>query len=143
MNIRVLVATVVGGIVMTLLGWLIFGILLMNFLKPYMIHYNGLEKDPPAWLPLIIFNFAFAWLFAFIFDYWATIRTFTGGLKGGALIMLPMVIGIDFQYMAFMNLYTSYLPVFVDIIAATVLGAIAGGVIGFVLGKMGGNPALE
>src|SRR5215213_2077007 len=134
MNIRVLVAALVGGIVMTLLGWLIFGILLMNFLKAYMIQYNGLEKNPPDWIPLIIFNLAFAWLFAFVFDYWATIRTFVGGVKGGALIMLPLVIGIDFQYMAFMNLYNGYVPIIVDIIAATVLGAIAGGVIGFVLG---------
>jgi hypothetical protein len=143
MNIRVLVATLAGGITMFLLGWLIFGILLMDFFKANMINHPGLMKDPPNFLGLIIFNLAFAWLFAFIFDYWANIRTFIGGLKGGALIMLPLTIGINFQYLAFMNIHTGYTPVIVDIIAATILGAIAGGVIGFVLGKMGGNPALE
>jgi len=143
MNIRVLAATLAGGLTMTLLGWLIFGILLANYLKEHMIQYAGLVKDPPDWFPLIVFNLAFAWLFAFVFDYWATIRTFIGGLRGGALIMLPLVIGIDFQYLAFTNLYTGYAPVIVDVLATTLLGAIAGGVIGLVLGKMSNSPALE
>ena len=136
MNIRVLAATVAGGITMTLLGWLIFGILLMNFMKGYMVQYPNLEKMPPDWIALLLFNLAFAWLFAFVFDYWATISTFPGGVKGGALIMLPLAIGVEFQYMAFMNIYTSYLPVVINIVLVTILGAIAGGVIGLVLGAM-------
>lgn len=143
MNIRVLVATLVGGLAMFLLGWLIFGILLMDFFKAHTLNYSGLMKETPNFVGLIVFNLAFAWLFAFIFDYWAKIRTFVAGLKGGALIMLPITVGIDFQYLAFMNLYTGYVPIIVDIVVATILGAIVGGVIGFVLGKMGGSPALE
>lgn len=143
MNIRVLAATLAGGLTMTVLGWLIFGMLLMNYMKANMIQYAGLMKDPPDWLPLLIFNLAFAWLFAFVFDYWAGIRTFSGGLKGGALIMLPLVIGIDFQYMAFMNLHNSYAPVVVDIVAATLMGALSGGVIGWALGKLSNAAALE
>ena len=143
MNIRVLVATLVGGITLFLLGWLIFGILLMDFFKANMHSYAGLMKEPPNFVGLIVFNLAFAWLFAFIFDYWAKIRTFAGGLKGGALIMLPITIAIDFQYLAFMNLHLSYTPIIVDIIASTALGAIVGGVIALVLGKFAPTPALE
>lgn len=144
MNIRVLVATLVGGITMFLLGWLIFGILLMDYFKANTIQYSGLIKEVPNFVGLIIFNLAFAWLFAFIFDYWAGIRTFVAGLKGGALIMLPITIGINFQYLAFMNLHKGYTPIIVDIIAATLFGAIAGGVIAFVLGKFPADtPAME
>ncbi|HLM00248.1 MAG TPA: hypothetical protein VK400_04270 [Pyrinomonadaceae bacterium] len=144
MIIRVLVATLVGGIVNFFLGWLLFGILLAGYFKAHMIHYPGLEKDPPEMIPLVLFNFVYAWLFAFIFDYWARIRTFAAGLKGGALIMLPLVLAANLQYKAFMNLHTGYAPILVDMLVAAVMGAIMGGVIGFVLGKMDkSSPALD
>jgi uncharacterized protein YcfJ len=38
-----------------------------------------------------------------------------------------------------MNLFTSFTPVLVDVIAFTVIGAIAGGVIGLVLGIIDRN----
>lgn len=136
---RVLVATLVGGIAMTLLGWLIFGLLTAEYYKAHTINYPGLVNDPPVWIPLILFNLAFAWLIAFVFEYWAGIRSFGGGLKGGALIILPMAIGIDMQYMAFMNLYTGYSLLVIDVVLTTILGAIVGGIIGFTLGKLGGT----
>src|SRR5687768_4314136 len=135
MNIRTLVATLAGAVVLFFGGWLIFGLLLANYMKANTVQYAGLMKEPmPDMIPLALANLALAWLFAFVFDYWAGIRTFVTGLKGGALITLPIMLWIDLQFMAFMNLYTSIVPLIIDIIAATVLGAIAGGVVGLVLG---------
>ncbi|HEY0429642.1 MAG TPA: hypothetical protein VGC76_17810 [Pyrinomonadaceae bacterium] len=143
MNIRVLAATLVGGITMTLVGWLLFGVLLANYFKANMIIYAGLEKTPPDWISLLLFNLAFAWLIAFVFDRWANIRNLAGGIKGGVLIMLPIGIALGFQQMAFMNLYKSYVPVIVDILIVTVIGAVAGAVIGLVLGAMSKTANLE
>jgi uncharacterized membrane protein len=141
--VRILTATVAGTIAFVLLGGLTFGVLLASFMKENMIQYPGMVKEPPDWIPLILFNFIFAWLFAFIFDYWAKIRTFVGGLKGGALIMLPIVVGTDFQYLAFMNVFKNWTPLVVDAIAATILGALVGGIIGLVLGMMNKAPKME
>src|SRR3712207_8732781 len=47
MNIRILVATLAGGLTMFLLGWLIFGILLMDYFKANTIQYPGLMKETP------------------------------------------------------------------------------------------------
>lgn len=144
MNIRILVATLAGAIVFFFGGWLIFGLLLANYMKANTVQYAGLMKEPmPDMIPLALANLALAWLFAFVFDYWAGIRTFVSGLKGGALITLPVVLWIDLQFLAFMNLYTGIAPLVIDVIAATVLGAIAGGVIGLVLGKLSDKPELE
>ena len=136
MNIRILAATVAGGITMTLVGWVLFGILLMNYFKDNTQQYANLEKIPPDWIPLILFNLAFAWLIAFIFDYWATIKTLVGGIKGGLLIMVPIGIAVCLQQVAFLNLYRNYLVMLVNILIVAVIGAIAGGVIGLVLGAM-------
>jgi hypothetical protein len=138
MNLRTFVAAIAGAIVMFLLGFLFFGVLLMNFFKEHMVQYPGLIVDPPRFVFLFLWNLAWCWLIAFIFDFWATIKTFTGGLKGGAIIMFGIVLGVNLSNHAFMNVYkdSPYLPMLVDVIVATVMGAITGGVIGFVLGKM-------
>ena len=144
MNIRALVATLAGAVVLFFGGWLIFGLLLANYMKANTVQYAGLMKEPmPDMIPLIVANLALAWLFAFVFDYWAGIRTFVSGLKGGALITLPIAIWIDSSYLAFMNLYTGIAPLIVDVIASTILGAITGGVVGLVLGLLDKKAELE
>jgi hypothetical protein len=138
MNLRTIVAAFVGAIVMFLLGWLFFGLLLMEYFKGQMINYPGLMIDPPRFVCIFLWNFVWCWLIAFIFDYWATIRTFIGGAKGGAIIMFAIVLGVNLSNYAFMNMYkgTPYLPMLIDVLVAAVMGAIAGGVIGLILGKM-------
>lgn len=144
MIIRVLAGTLAGGIVFFFLGWLIFGLLLAEFMKAHTINYIGLLKEPmPDMIPLAAANLAWSWLLAFIFEYWANIRTFVGGLKGGALIMFPIVLGINLQYLAFMNLHQGFTPLIVNVVASTVLGSIAGGVIGLVLGMVGSKAEME
>ncbi len=144
MFIRILAGAVAGGIVFFFLGWLIFGVLLMEFMKAHTINYPGLMKEPmPDMIPLALANLAWAWLIAFIFEYWAGIRTFVAGLKGGALIIFPLVLGLDLLYMAFMNLYQGFTPLIADVIGSTVIGAIAGGVIGWTLGMVGKKAEME
>ena len=137
MLIRVLAATVAGGITIFVLGFLIYGLVLDPYMKANMVQYSGLMKDPPGWAALVCANLANALLLAFIFDYWAGIKTFVGGLKGGAIVMFLIAITLDLQFLAFMNLWKGDpLPIVADIAGATVLGALAGGVIGQVLGMM-------
>lgn len=137
MNLRVLVAAVVGAIVMFLLGYLIFGLALASFIQANTIQYPGLMKEPmPDMLPLVLSNFAFAWLYAFIFDQWAGVRTFIGGALAGITIAIPLALAIDLQYLAFMNIYKSITVIFVDVAAIAVMNGITGGVMGFIIGKM-------
>ena len=143
MLIRILAATVAGAVVMFLGGWLIYGILLRSYFEGTMTAAaRTVMKAEPDFVPLIIAQLVFAGLFAFIFEYWATISTFVGGLKGGAIIMFALALGFDLQMSAFfqnMHTVSPYMMIVIDVIAATVLGAIAGGVIGQVLGMMNKN----
>ena len=134
---RVLAATLGGGIVCLLLGWLIFGVALFDFFKANTVEYAGLMKNPPDWIPLILFHIAWAGLIAFIFEYWAGIKTFMTGMKGGALITFGVILVFTMQLAAFMNYYKGITPILVDILVATAIGAIGGGVIGLILGKLG------
>ena len=137
MLVRVLAATVAGGIVFFGVGYVLFAILLDPVMKPYMIQYPGLMKEPmPDILFLAIWNLAMAFLFAFVFDYWASIRTFVGGLKGGLILMFISVMITNLPYLAFMNVYKGPIGFIINVVASTALGTLAAGVVGAVLGMM-------
>jgi hypothetical protein len=143
MLIRILAAALAGTLVFFLLGYVIYGILLDPILKNYMNHFPGLMKEPmPDLILLFAWNFVMAFLFALVFDRWAGVRTFMGGLQAGAILMFLIALMTDLSALAFMNLWSGLAGVVIDVLAATVLGAIAAGVIGWVLGFMDRQPAV-
>ncbi|MFM9903490.1 MAG: hypothetical protein ACKVQJ_02835 [Pyrinomonadaceae bacterium] len=139
---RVLAATVAGGIAFFVLGFVIYGLLLDPMvMKPNMIVYPGLMKETPVWIPLVLANFVSAFLLAYIFDKWASISTFIGGVKGGAVVWFLIALSYQLMFMAFMNMSKNYTPVIADILGALLMGALGGGVIGAVLGLMNKDSA--
>jgi hypothetical protein len=140
---RVLAATVAGGIAFFILGFLIYGMVL----DPLVMRPNTtpdalkLMKEPPIWVFLILGNMVAAFLLAYIFDKWATIRTFAGGVMGGAVIFFIIALYFQLMFAAFMNVTNGYLPAVADVIGTTILGGLAGGVVGLVLGMMNKDTA--
>jgi len=140
---RVLAATVAGGIAFFILGFLIYGLVL----DPLVMRPNTtpealkLMKDPPIWVFLILGNLVAAFLLAYIFDKWATIRTFVGGVMGGAVIFFVIALYFQLMFAAFMNVTNGYLPAVADVIGTTILGGLSGGVVGLVLGMMNKDAA--
>jgi Protein of unknown function (DUF1761) len=141
---RLLAATVAGGIAFLVLGFLIYGLLLENsVMKPNTNTYPGLMNEVPVWVPLILANLVSALLLAYIFEKWAGIRTFAGGLQAGAIVWFLIALSFQLMFLAFMNLHKNYIPVVADIIGSTVMGAIGGGVVALVLGMMNKPAASE
>ncbi len=142
MHLRTIVAAVVGGIVLFLTGFLIYGLILASFVKANTVEYAGLMKDPPNMVALSLHNLVYGWFIAFVFDQWAGIRNFAGGFVGGGLIMFSVGLATVLGYLAFMDIYKGLTLPAVDVIAITIMGAITGGVIGAILGKMSGETAV-
>ncbi|MBK8305487.1 MAG: hypothetical protein IPK98_19740 [Chloracidobacterium sp.] len=134
---RLLAATFAGGITFFVLGFVIYGLILENaVMKPNMNTYAGLMNEVPVWVPLVFANLVSALLLAYIFEQWASIRTFVGGMKGGAIVMFLISLSFQLMFLAFMNLHKNYIPPIADVLGSIVMGAIGGGVIGAVLGMM-------
>jgi hypothetical protein len=138
---RLAAATVAGGITFFVLGFIIYGLILDPYIMRPNINPDALKimRDPPMWIPLILANLVSAFLLAYIFDKWATIRTFAGGLIGGATVMFLIALSFQLMFLAFMRMTDNISPIIADIAGSTVLGAIGGGVIGAVLGMMSKN----
>lgn len=140
---RILAATVAGGVTFFILGFLIYGLVLDPMvMKPNMITYPGLMNETPVWVPLVLSNLVSALLLAYIFDKWAGIRTFMGGLQGGATVWFLTSLSMQLLFAAFMNMSKNYTPAIADVIGSTVMGAVGGGVIAAVLGMMN-KPAVS
>ena len=136
MLIRVVAATIAGGITFMIVGFLIFGLALVDTMRAWTVQYPGLMKEPPNFIALFLSNLAWAFLIAVIYERWAGIRTFQTGAIAGALIMFVTVVAIDLQYKAFMVILIGYMPMIVNALAGAIMGALAGGVVGTVLGMM-------
>ncbi len=140
MLVRILVAGIAGAAAMFFGGWIIFGLLLMGYFQSTMTELaRSVMNTEPNFAMLIPSHLILGCLYAFIFDYWASIRNFAAGAKGGAILLAVTSLATDLQMAAFfkeMHTGSPFLMFLVNFVASGVLGALVGGVIGAVLGMM-------
>lgn len=136
MNTKIIIAAVVGSIAAFLLGWVIWGMLLMNYFEANTVQYEGLmlpESDMRLWA-IYISNLANAFLFAWLFDK-MNINTLMGGLQTGAIINALFAVSIDMMFYSMMNWYIGTTIIIVDVIVNAVFGAVIGAIIALMLGR--------
>ena len=131
---NLLIGTLVGGVAFFLLGYLLYGLLLEGYFMSNMGSAKGVMKANPNFPVLILGNLIGAFLLTYIFDHWAGIKTFLTGAKAGALIALLMALSFNLINFATANVMTMNTAI-VDGLVQMVMGAIAGGTIGWVLGN--------
>ncbi len=132
---KTILGTLAGTVVMFLAGWAIWGFALFNIQKNHTQEYEGLMPDMPNMLLMALSMVSAALLFTIIFDRWAGIKTFKTGAMAGAVIALLIGLNHDLMWLASANLIDGTV-VLTNIVGNLVWGALAGGVIGWVLGKL-------
>ena len=133
MNTKTLLGALIAGVVSFLLGWLIFGILLMDYYAANKVQYPGLLKDPMEIWPIAVADLAWGLLVSWIFSM-ANIKTVAKGVTVGFLIGFLMVLGFDLFVYAELNLYSTRLLA-LDVIMNGVMGAASGAVLGWWYGR--------
>lgn len=132
-NLKLILATLGGAILSFLLGWLVYGVLLMGFYESNTTHYDGLIKEMPN-IPLIfISTLAMSFFLAFAFQRWAGFKSFGKGFTGGLIFGFLIGLGWDMSFLSMYNLYP-FSVVIVDVVTSTILNGIVGGVIALILG---------
>lgn len=134
MNTKVIIAAIVGSVVSFLLGWLVYGTLLMDLMTANTTVYAGLMKEPPVLWAIFLSGLVWAILIAYIFDRWANTRTFMQGFTNGMIINFPFLLSMYLGYYAFMNLYSAKWMC-IDIIIGTLFWGIVSGAIAMTLGS--------
>ncbi len=130
-----LLAGLAAGIVAFLLGWLLFGILLMGYFESNTLSYEGLMKSEEEfnYLGMLLANILTGILIAWLL--WRMGVTSIGkGLSDGFTIGLLIYGSMALYYYSMMNWYTGIMPMVVEILANSLWTAVIGGVAATVLG---------
>jgi hypothetical protein len=136
MNSKTIIAAVVGAIAAFLLGWLVWGMLLMDYYAKNTTQYEGLmlpESEMKLWA-IFISNLAGSTMTAWVFSK-MNLRSFGGGFQAGLIIYALIAISFDFMFYSMMNWYANSTVIVVDILVNAVFGGIIGGIIAMMLGR--------
>ncbi len=131
---KLLLAGLAGGVTNFLLGYLTYMVLLAGYMAKQPADCQRAEDAMIFWaggLSCLILGL----FLAYVFGRWASIKTLMGGLVGGAIIGAFVAGSSSFSSYA----WTTYLGddlsrVIVEIVVVTVMTAITGAVVGWVLG---------
>ncbi|MEO7307483.1 MAG: hypothetical protein ABIR78_01150 [Ferruginibacter sp.] len=129
---KLLFGGIAGGVAFFLLGWLIYGMLLMNFMNSHPGTAGNVMRPEPDFMYLIIGNLAMGLLLAYIFLK-GNVNSMGGGFVTGGIVGLLMAVGSNCVMYATTNI-TSKTAMAADVAAETVMFAITGAIIGMVMG---------
>ena len=124
---RLALGTVVGGLVLFLLGYLVYGVLFASFFATNVGTATGVTREPFNFVALLLGQLAFAAILTMIFN-WSAVRSASQGAKIGALAGLLFFLGIDLTLYATTNVQNLAASL-VDALLAALLFAVSGAVI--------------
>jgi len=132
---KILVSGIVGGIVSFLAGWLIYGVLLMDFMSKNAGTATGVMRAQTemVWWAVCVGSLFYGFVLSYIFNRWANIVTAGKGAMAGAVIFLLYGIANDLIFYGTTNL-NNLTGTVVDIAAGTVMGLLVGATVGAVNG---------
>lgn len=134
MDKKLLLSVLASAGILFIGGGLLFGILLSDLMAEYMAAGGACMNDPMPMLPIVLANVTQAILLSLIINKFG-IRSFSSGALTGGWITLLMILWMDLWLLSSFNFMTSKLLI-LDIFSNTLLGALAGGAIGWILGKV-------
>ena len=125
---------IAGGVAFFLLGWLVYGMLLANFMATHPGTAGDLSRPNGEllYLYLVIGNLAQGLFLAYIFLK-GNVTTMAGGLVTGAVVGFLMSVSFDCIMYATSTIASKTMMAG-DVAAATVITAIAGAVVAMVIG---------
>jgi hypothetical protein len=133
---KFVIGGIIGGVLYFLLGWLIYGMLLMDFMTQHATAAAAGVMRPEAewpWWAMIAGNMGLGFLLSYVLSK-ANVSGAAAGATTGAVVMFLFSFSINFMMYAQMNL-SDLTAIGVDIVASAVIGVIVGAVVGWWNGR--------
>ncbi|SDL67847.1 hypothetical protein SAMN05421813_101180 [Daejeonella rubra] len=131
MNTKTLIIGIAGGIVVFLTGFLIYGVLMMEYFVSNMSSFPGFTKDPMEIWAIAAGNIIWGILLAYVFNLGGLSSGGRGALHGAILFFL-FSLGMNIVSYGQYNLYSLPLSL-VDALCMAILGCTGGAFTGWLL----------
>ena len=131
---KILRGTLIGGVSYFLIGWLVYGVLLMNFFASMTNTCANRPDGEMVWWAMILSNLLIA-LFVTLLLKLSGARTSADGLKTGALFGALFTGTIDLSLYSMTSMYKSLLPIVIETVVSAAVFAIVGMIIVLTWGK--------
>lgn len=135
MQTKVIIAGIIAGVLSFLLGWVLWGMLLMDYYASNMLTYEGMEKDPMNMAAMVVSQLSSGLLLAYILGNAAGTMHWKRGATMGLYIGFFMSLMMATYFLAMFNWYANNTVVVVDILINTAFTAVLGAVVGWYLGR--------
>ncbi len=130
---KILRGTIFGGITFFFLGWIVYGMLLADFMAAHSDTSLNRPDDQMVWWAMILSNLVLGMLVTLVLK-WAGSTSVAAGIKDGAILGFLMGLTMDLMMYSMTTQY-DLTVVFVDVIVYTILLAITSLVIVLTWGK--------
>jgi len=129
---KILLGGIAGGIAFFLLGWLIYGVLLMDYTSANYNQCASRPMDEMVWWAMILSNLAYGFLISVVFS-WSNRSGIMAGATVGAIIGFLLSASLDLSFYSMTTMFPGIAPVVVDILVYTVVSAVIGIVVAWVM----------
>ncbi len=134
MNMKILKGTAFGGIAYFLLGWLIYGILLIDFTATSFNQCAARPDGLMIWWAMILASFILA-LFLTLVLKWSGTKGIVDGIKTGALFGILFGLSTDLSNYSMSTMFNNLTALIVDVVVWAFILAIVGLIIVLTWGK--------
>ena len=134
---RFIIGTVVGGIALYILGYVIWVVVFADFFAANAGSATGVYRDSPVIWALALGTLSYAALLTLAIGTRAGSATIVEGLKIGAIVGFLMWFGADFIHYGIANI-SNLTATIADSLLELIRAGISGAVIAAVLGKIAG-----
>jgi hypothetical protein len=131
---KILRGTVFGGIAYFLLGWFVYGIILMNYFMSSTDQSLMRPENDMVWWAMIASNIAAALLLTLVL-FWSGAKSASDGLIRGAIFGALFTLTIDLSFWSMTTLYSNLGTIVVETLVASIVFAVIGWIIVLTWGK--------
>ena len=135
---RLIIGTIVGGIVLYIVGYLFWGMMFADFFESNAGSASGVNRDPQLIWSVVIGTLAYAMLLTLSIESQSGSASVVGGAKVGAVVGMLIWITADFVFYGTTSI-SNLTGTVADTALEFVRGGIGGAVIAATLAKVGSN----
>jgi hypothetical protein len=99
MSKKAWLAGLAGGVAAYLVGWLLYGILLMDFLQSHTTVYPGLFKEKMNMITIALGCFVWSFTIAWVYSNFSGKKSVPGGVITGVILGLLIETGMCLSYL--------------------------------------------